>query len=209
MTTYPRDEMKAIQARLDNAAERIRTSPYTDQGKRSELAKIVRDARKQRNDLKTKYLAERTARRETLQRSLFGITGDATPEQIMILRDSRDRAATIKSNEEAATKLALAQQAGDTYMAKAIAMIAAHYGWNDVLSTYTDTAPAGTRTMLEELSEVPTGTNTGLADAVIFRLREPDELRNYRGDDDIERLSATTPPEPAARNQPQYFNTNA
>lgn len=190
-TNFPKDKMAAIQQRLNRDADAIRNNRnYSDQGRRTEMAKLVQQARKQRDTLKNAYLAEREARRETLQRSLFGITGDATPQQLMILRDSRDRAAKIEGPEEAATKLALANQSGDTFMAQAIAMVAATKGWREVINAYADRAPAGTRTSLEELADIPTGPRTNFADAAAFSLREPAELAHYRTDSDIEHLAA-------------------
>lgn len=189
MTLYPRDEMAKIQRRLTDGTAAIRDNRrLTDHGKRVEMAKVVKAARKQRDELKTSFLTERERRRESLQRVLFGITGDATPEQLMIMRDSRDRAAKIDGPEDAATHLALATAAGDTYMAKAIAMIAVHRGWRELVNTYAEKAPAGTRASLEELADIPTGRNTGLMDTAVFRLSEPDELRQWRTD--IDRLAA-------------------
>lgn len=191
MADYPRDKMARIQQRLTNQTEAIRASRlYTDNGKRIEMAKLVKQARRERDQLKQTFLTERQTRRETLQRRLFGITGDATPEQLMIMRDSRDRAAKLDGPEDAATHLALATTSGDTYLAQAIAMVAANRGWNDVINTYAQTAPTGTRTALEELADIPSGTRTGVADQAVFRLREPDELHAYRNDTDLDTLAA-------------------
>lgn len=197
MTTYPRDEIARIQNRLNNDVAAIRSSrAHTDQGKRIEMARLVRQARTQRDQLKNEFTTKREARRERLERILFGIPGEATPEQIMIMRDSRDRAAKLDGPEDAATHLALAQQAGDTFMAQAIAMVAARHGWNDIINTYADQAPSGTRSCLDELAEIPAGRNTGLADTARFSLREPEELRSYRTDSDLERLANGTEAEP-------------
>lgn len=199
MTTYPRDKMAAIQARLTNRTEEIRNSRrYSDQGKRTELAKLVREARTQRDELKKTYIAERETRRETLQRILFGIPGEATAEQLMIMRDSRDRAMKLKGPDDAATHLSLALQAGDRYLAQAIAMVATDKGWHEVIDTYADRAPAGTRASLEELADIHTGPRTSSVDNIVFRLREPEELRSFKSDSDLERLANTNTegPEP-------------
>ncbi|MGE2835458.1 hypothetical protein [Mycobacterium sp. SMC-4] len=191
MTDYPRSEMARIQGRLNREAEAIRTSRrYSDTGKRIEMAKALKQARRERDQLKQSFLADRQSRRETLQRKLFGISGDATPEQLMIMRDSRDRAAKLDGPEDAATHLELATTSGDTYMAQAIAMVAATKGWNGVVNTYAQNAPAGTATALEELADIPSGSRTNLMDTAVFRLAEPDELRHYRTDTDLENLAA-------------------
>lgn len=196
-TSYPRDEMARIQGRLNDSLASIRNSrAYSDQGKRTEMARLVRQARAQRDQLKSEFIGKREARRERLERVLFGIPGEATPEQIMIMRDSRDRAAKLDGPEDAATHLALAQQAGDTFLAQAIAMVAANKGWNDVVNTYADKAPAGTRASLDELAELPSGPRTDSVDNIIFRLREPEELRSFNSDSDLERLANGPKPEP-------------
>lgn len=193
-TNYPRQEMAAIQARLTNRAEEIRNNRrYNDHGKRAELAKLVREARQQRDELRKTYIAERETRRETLQRILFGVPGEATAEQLMIMRDSRDRAMKLKGPDDAAAHLSAALQAGDRYLAQAIAMVATDKGWREVVDTYADRAPAGTRASLDELSDIHTGPRTHSVDNIVFRLREPEELHHYREDADIARLAAEEP----------------
>lgn len=180
---YPRDKIAAIQQRLDNTVHAIRNNKaYSDTGSRAEIAKAVLAARREANELKDKTVAERNSRRESLQRRLFGIGGSATPAEMMVLRDSRDRAAAIENENQASTKLRLANQAGDTYMARAIAQIAFDKGWRDIVETYVDTAPLGTRAGLEELAQIPVGKMVTTADALAFKLREPDGFFGVRDD---------------------------
>ena len=81
------------------------------------------------------------------------------------MRDSRDHAASLENAEDAQLKLKLANQAGDTFLAKAIAQAAATQGWSDIVNTYAATAPLGTRSALEELADIPSGRMTNIADA--------------------------------------------
>lgn len=190
-TTYPRDKIAAIQHRLNTEAARIRdNTAYSDAGRRVELAKLTVQARKERDTLKADFLAKRAERRTLLQRRLFGLSSSPSAADMMLLRDSQDRAATIDSAEEAANRLALAHQSGDTFMAQAIAQRAANRGWNEVINTYAEHAPAGTRTALEELAAIPAGTRTNLAEAAAFAIREPAELAAFRGDGNLERIAA-------------------
>ena len=53
----------------------------------------------------------------------------------MVMRDSRDRAASLENAEDAQLKLKLANQAGDTFLSKAIAQAAATKGWSDIVNT--------------------------------------------------------------------------
>lgn len=205
MTDYPREEMARIQGRLNDSVAATRSNRgLTDQGKRAEMARLVRQARTQRNQLKNEFITKREARRERLERVLFGNPDGATPEQIMLMRDSRDRAAKLDGPNDAATHLALAQQAGDDYMAKAIAAVAARHGWNDIINTYADRAPAGTRACLDELAQLPSGRNTRAADTSRFKLDEPEELRSYRTDTDLERLATGPKDEPIGSRFDQF-----
>ncbi|WP_283604997.1 hypothetical protein [Mycolicibacterium poriferae] len=191
MTLYPRDEMAAIQRRLASGISTIRDNRrLTNHGKRTEMAKLVKTARKQRDDLKTKYLTDREARRERLQRRIFGVDGDMTREQLAIFRDSRDRAKRIETPEDAQTELEFAHRYGDTWMVKAIALRAVEQGWREVFSTYQQHAPETTRADLDALADIPSGPRTNAMDVAVFKLSEPDELRAYRGDTDIDRLAA-------------------
>ena len=125
--------------------------------------------------LRTELLAERESRRESLEKRLFGLLGTPTPTELMVMRDSRDHAASLENAEDAQLKLKLANQAGDTFLAKAIAQAAATKGWSDIVNTYAATAPLGTRSALEELADIPSGRMTNIADAP-FTIHAPSEI---------------------------------
>jgi hypothetical protein len=189
-----REKVGRIQIRLNNAVDQIRNNRrYTEDARRAEMATATLKAKKDAAALKAEFLAERDARRESLEKRLFGILGTPDPTELMVLRDARDRAASITSEEEADTKLRLANQAGDTYMARAIAQVAITKGWRPVVNTFAETAPLGTKTALEELGDIPSGRNTKLADNSTFSIRNPAEL----GSADDGRLEVIARSDPA------------
>jgi hypothetical protein len=173
----PRERRDSIQRRLNQTIDDIRSNKaYSPQGRRAEMAKVTLQANKETQALKAEFIAERESRRESLEKRLFGLLGTPTPTELMVMRDSRDRAATLESAADAELKLKLANQAGDTFLAKAIAQVAATKGWPEVVNSYAETAPLGTRTALEELAGIPAGSRTNIADAATFAIRPPQEL---------------------------------
>ena len=172
-----RGKITRIQSRLNQTIEDIGNNrSYSDSGRRAEMAKATLDARKEADALRTELLAERESRRESLEKRLFGLLGTPTPTELMVMRDSRDRAASLENAEDAQLKLKLANQAGDTFLSKAIAQAAATKGWSDIVNTYAATAPLGTRSALEELADIPSGRMTNIADAATFTIHAPSEI---------------------------------
>ena len=182
-------KVSAIQSRLKRECEEIRANRnLTDSARRRQLAVATVRARREAAELKAKLIAAREERRESLQRRLFGLGGTPKSEELMLMRDSVDRAAKLESPEEAQLKLKLAAGIGDSFMAKAVAQVAAAKGWRDVLESYAENAPLGTKTALEELANIPSGRNTNLADTAMFNVRAPQEFIGMR-DNVIEALA--------------------
>ena len=141
-----RGKITRIQSRLNQTIEDIGNNrSYSDSGRRAEMAKATLDARKEADALRTELLAERESRRESLEKRLFGLLGTPTPTELMVMRDSRDHVASLENAEDAQLKLKLANQAGDTFLAKAIAQAAATKGWSDIVNTYADSATRNTQ----------------------------------------------------------------
>jgi hypothetical protein len=174
---YPRDKIALVQRNLDEAIAPIRAdTTLSDSGRRTKLAKETLAARKRAAELKDEFQAARESRRTVLERRVFGITGDTSPTDILVMRDSRDRAAQLESADDGILALKLASQAGDTFMARAVAQVAAAKGWGSVLASFADSADVFTRTALEELADIPTGRNTNLADIAAFKIQSPTEF---------------------------------
>jgi hypothetical protein len=174
---YPRDKVALVQRNLDEAIAAIRAdTTLSDAGRRTKLAKETLAARKRAAELKDEFQAARESRRTQLERQVFGITGTPSATDLIVMRDSRDRAKKLESADDCLTELKLAAQAGDTFMAKAIAQQAAAKGWRGVMATFTDSADVFTRTALEELADIPTGSRTNIADIAAFKIQSPREF---------------------------------
>lgn len=170
------------------------------------MAKATVDARKMADQVKTEVVTARQQRRNELVRHLFGIApGDGG---ILTMRDAADRANKIETPAAAGTALRQAQLAGDHSMAKAIAHHAVTNSWTGIVSEYVDALPLAESTptalALQELSAIPHGANTDLADSAVFSVRSPRELFAYR-DGDLSQLAEDAAPE----GPPQLLPTTA
>lgn len=189
---YPRDKVAQIQQRLNSAIANIRDDErYTEHARRIEMAKATLSARQERDALKADYLADREKHRDRLQRNLFGLSAAPSHTELVVFRDSWDRAERLESAADAARKLTLARMTGDTYMAKAIAAVAATKAgddWAEIVNAYVEHEPEA-RDHLDELREIPSGKRTNLADAAAFNLRVPTELQSFSGAGNLERIA--------------------
>ena len=86
----PRGKVARIQSRLNQTIEDIRNNrSYSDSGRRAELAKATLQAKKEAAALKADFIAEREATRKSLQKRLFGILGEPTHTELIVMRDSQ------------------------------------------------------------------------------------------------------------------------
>ena len=138
------------------------------------MAKAVLAARAQVEKLRSEFVAERETRRKNLERIAFGITGEPSAFELMAMRDAQDRAAKISTAEEAQAMLHRANQANDESLAKAVAQAAFNKGWTEVANNFADMW--GKRGALDLLADTNAGPRTTLADATVFRIRNPAEL---------------------------------
>ena len=119
---------------------------YSDSGRRAEMAKATLDARKEADALRTELLSRTGITAGIVGKTpIRGLLGTPTPTELMVMRDSRDHAASLENAEMRTAKLKLANQAGDTFLAKAIAQAAATQGWSDIVNTYADSATRNTQ----------------------------------------------------------------
>ncbi|OYN78897.1 hypothetical protein [Mycolicibacterium sphagni] len=195
--TNPYDEhhrrIASIQSRLDNTIESLRNnSSLSDRGRRAEMARATVNAKQMVDRLKTEVVTARNQERERLEMHLFGLASDQGG--IAAARDAADRADKIEGPDVAAAALKRAQLMSDKSMQRAIAYRATTKGWNNVVDQYVDGLGAEgipTALSLQKLAEIPGGPGTNLADAAVFRVREPRELLGA----DIEHLASDAAPE--------------
>lgn len=135
------------------------SNTYSDHAKRIMTAKAYKAAEQQLEALRAGEEKALRDRRASLQRSMFGATGNQDPSTVIARRDANDRAAKLDDPRVAADALARAEMEGDTTMSQAIATRAAQYGWGDVLGAYTSTRP-GFQRAAEEFNQTPDPDDT-------------------------------------------------
>jgi hypothetical protein len=195
MTAYRethRESARQIQADLNRQADTHRADTHlSHHGRLSRMAHAYVEARTRMDRLRDEVTTDRTTQRTRLERQLFSGNnfGQATATDIIVARDSRDRAAALKNPEDAATQMQLARAAGDTMLEKAVAGVAHRNGWRDVINDYRDNADEYTRSLLNDLDAIPAAsTETRLADIAAFRVKAPAEL--FGKSDDVVRAIA-------------------
>jgi|KBSSwiStaDraftv2_1062776.scaffolds.fasta_scaffold03943_17 hypothetical protein len=190
---HPADkaEIDAIRRNLNSTVESIRRDrALSDSGRREKMAIATKAARDKADTLKRKVSKERTSRKTELERRLFGVGSNSSPTDLLVLRDSRDRAAALGTEEQATFAMRQAHSAGDEYMAKAIAQVAILKGWTNLVDDFRQHATAETAAALDQLAQLPSGRNTDVADSLMFTIRAPQELAGYN-DWAIDELAAT------------------
>ncbi|OBH23788.1 hypothetical protein A5693_09595 [Mycobacterium sp. E1319] len=159
--------------------EEIRANrSLTQEGKRRELALATLSARRSADKARQERAAEREQQLATSRRIAFGnFAGDMTAADAMSARDAADRAAKITNHAAAKAALSQAILLDDQPYAKAIAAHAHSRGWSDVTNTYGQ--EFGVQSFIDDLNNIPSGPRTDAADAIIWRVAPPDELRHY------------------------------
>jgi hypothetical protein len=137
------------------------------------MAKAVLAARAHVDKMRSDFVAERETRRQNLHKMVFGNSGGDASELIAD-RDARDRAEQISGPEDAKAMLHRAKQNGDDSLARAVAEAAFRRGWLEISKDYAD--QSGKRGALDFLIDTNAGPRTNLADTVVFRVRNPEEL---------------------------------
>lgn len=186
-----RQKIAAIQQRLDVTVRELRDNhAYSPSGRRTEMAKAVVAAKKESDALRNKFIAARNLRRESLQKSLFGDLSTASSLEVANMRDADDRAERLENVGAAQALLDRARQRGDGVLARAVARHAYNQGWRDVIDTYAEQTGSITKGLLDELVGIPAGKNTDTTDALVFRVRAPQELSGMDSDAALERYAS-------------------
>ena len=183
-----REKVAGVQQRLNANITEIRSNrSFTPQGRKREMARAVIDAKANLAKIKDQHVADRNARRDRLERLAFGQVGDVDPQTLIAIRDAQDRAQRIETEDDAAAMLHRATQTNDTTLASAIGLRAYNRGWTDVATNWAEKWDKAA--YVEMFHDVPNGKNTQAADAMVFRVRPPEELGGLVGDSDLENLA--------------------
>lgn len=172
--------IEAMQLKL----EQIRTSrKYTPESKRNQVAEAyLRAARTVEAERDSRDKA-RTARVESLRRTVYGRLSSPDGPAVVADRDARDRVARIDvSNQgEALRLLAEAEFGQDVSLSRALIARAYDAGWVDVLNAYSASHPA-IESAVDELWELTSETERTMLEAVVRQEADlsvpiPDELQ--------------------------------
>lgn len=128
--------------------------------------------------------------RTKLDNMIRGVPPGADASTILVYRDAEDRAAKLTNTREANAMLTRAIERGDTLLARAVAGHAFGNGWHDVTETYAEAT--GLSDTLDELTDLPSGPMTSLAEAALFSVPAPPEVRTFvtgQSDDELRRFA--------------------
>jgi hypothetical protein len=186
-----KQQMSQIRDSLAREAGGIRTNAnFSNRGRAREIAKAVLVHRKRAQMLRDQFHSDNDARRVQLTAKLFGIPANADPATVLVARDADDRASQLGRSADAKVMLTRALERGDTLLARAVAGHAFGNGWGDVTETYAEAT--GLSETLDELTDLPSGPMTSLAEAALFAVPAPPELRTFvtgQSDDELRRFA--------------------
>ena len=167
------DTIAAYQARI----EAIRSDPtLSPEGKRNRMAGIYVTTRDTVARLQADEQAATSARRTTLERDLFGLTGFTDASAAISYRDAQDRASGITDERDALRLLNQAELSGDDHLAKAVALRSLQEAWPAVSAAYA-TARPGVAAKMQELANMSTtGVADSLSAAAAYYMSAPREL---------------------------------
>lgn len=128
----------------------------SDAGKQDYLAPLHEDLTAQIRALHAEEKNLVKTKRETLERSLFGISTitASNPAQIVSYRDAQDRASRLTDRDDAKQAYTAAIRSDDTTLASAILAKALELGWRSIRDDYLTRNPSARRDLddLEQIS---------------------------------------------------------
>lgn len=167
------DTIAAYQARI----EAIRSDPtLSPEGKRNRMAGIYATTRDTVARLQADDQAATSARRTTLERDLFGLTGFTDASAAISFRDAQDRASGITDERDALRLLNQAELSGDDHLAKAVALRSLQEAWPAASAAYATARPGAAAKMQELTNMSTTGVADSLSAAAAYYMPAPREL---------------------------------
>jgi hypothetical protein len=159
----------AEQIRADLAARQadIRgRRDLSDEGRTRQLARATADAKKKMKALREKETASIEKRRADLVQRLFGNAKSWDTTATILYRDSQDRAAKLKTPDEATEMMERALMSGDASLARAIAMRATQQAlvpmvgdkWAPVVDKWAQSQPDNVGEDIGELADIVQAT---------------------------------------------------
>ncbi|MGV0603935.1 hypothetical protein [Mycolicibacterium sp. XJ1904] len=112
-------------------------------GRQAKLDAESERVRDQTRDLRKKETELIDAKKDTLQKRLFGLSSvtSSDPGQVLLYRDAQDRAARLTQKGEAEEAFAAALRSDDKILAAAIVARALEAGWRNIVNDYSAQNP--------------------------------------------------------------------
>jgi hypothetical protein len=142
-----------IQKRMASTHDSITNdNTLSDIGKRAKLNTDQERARTQLTDLRKKETELVAAKKQSLEKLLFGLSS-SDPNQIIAYRDAQDRAGRITNLDDAREMFSRATLSGDKTLAAALLGRALENEWNSIVDEYVKQNPAA-GDALADLAEI-------------------------------------------------------
>lgn len=143
------DDLRAQAASLQKRSNQTRDTIANDRDlsetARQKKLSAERDGNLERlRELKRKETDLINAKRQTLEKKLFGLSAvtSSDPGQVLLYRDSQDRAARLTRSDEAAQVFAAALRSDDKTLAAAVLARSLEAGWHDIINEYISENPS-------------------------------------------------------------------
>jgi hypothetical protein len=193
---------------IDRVADLRARKDLSEEGRRRQIAKARTDADAAMRESAKADQANRDKRHAELLARIFGNPKPQDSTSVVSYRDAQDRAAGLKTPEQAAALLSRARSTGDRLLAQAVAMRALDgamganpgTGWDAVLDDWATEQPSGVDEALTELGQLnrEQSTRGKFARNLHYALPAASELRGHN----TERLAAEADPEQAEAPDP-------
>lgn len=127
----------------------------TDSGKRAKLDSEHAQVSAKLSDLRKKEKELVNAKRQSLEKSLFGLSSvtSSDPSHIIAYRDAQDRASRLTQSDDATEVFAAAIRSGDKTLAAAVLARALANGWSSIVTEYIKHNPAAAED-LDDLAKI-------------------------------------------------------
>jgi hypothetical protein len=142
------DDLRTQAASIHKRSARTKDSiagdhTLSEQGRQAKLDAEGDRVRNQTRELRAKETELIDAKKQTLEKRLFGLSSvtSSDPGQVLLYRDAQDRAGRLTDGGEAAQAFEAALRSDDKILAAAIVMRALDAGWRGIVNQYGEQNP--------------------------------------------------------------------
>ena len=181
-------QAQAIQNALRDSVTATRDNrELTDDAKHRRLVAAYDSAKEQMDRLEQRWSGFSSDRLDRLRREVFGTVPSNGMDAINV-RDARDRANRIDTEQEALEELEFATENGDDALARAVLHVAfrrwreSPFGdWSDVLNAYAEKRPSEVARLDELIGLEKQSVRAGMMQTLVFSVAVPPEIQNPNG----------------------------